>query len=628
MSCGPRRRAPGLCHGGDIWRRRMSGGPRRTARASLTHALLSISLMLTASVADGDISGTAGWGRELQSPQDFAKGCSSQERQKSKKITEEVMRARSADVLLTLIQHHHREMDPVNANAAWRKLLLGGLQQDKRWLEAVEVLVARALALLESEERGRCFNHNRFGPREISNWLHALAKSGAHDTVETSDLLLAALERRALATMPAWNGQDVGNFLWAFATMARKPSPSLLAAVQLQALKTAQSFSPQLISNSLWAFATLKTQPTEHLFAELSLRAEVTFVDFNAQNLANTLWAHATLERQPREQLLVSLAARAEDVVGEMNAQNVANFLWSFSKLGVSPTSQVWERLEARALVLMYAFTPQLLSNFMLSLAILGWAPREDLLQAMVGRLHGTAAQFNPQDLANSFWAMAVFLARGVPCFKLSKALGPLAKRTQEFHQSDFLPQQLSALHQFALACEKKDHMHAQADEHAYPHELATLFIFDNQTQSRVENFRRPSNPLKTSRSQMQVARALESLGFSVRSEVHCPVSGLSIDLSAARRQEPECCDGLFDVFAGTSVFAVEFDGPLHFNTPLGGAAKAARCMTGATELKHYLLRKLGHTLVAIPYWCVALIWLVLPCPCPCPSVTPLLRVL
>jgi hypothetical protein len=530
------------------------------------------------------------------------------------------MRARSADVLLTLIQDHHSEMDPVNANAAWRKLLLGGLQQDKRWLVAVEVLVARALALLDREERGRSLNHNRFGPREVSNWLHALAKSGAHDTVETSELLIAALERRALATMPAWNGQDVGNFLWAFATMARKPSPRLLAAVQLQALKTARSFSPQLISNSLWAFATLKTQPAEHLFAELSLRAEVTSVDFNAQNLANTLWAHATLERQPSELLMVSLAARAEDVVGEMNAQNVANFLWSFSKLGVSPTPQLWERLEARALMLMHAFTPQLLSNFMLSLAILGWAPREDLLQAMVGRLHGTAAHFNPQDLANSFWAMAVFLARGVPCFKLSKALGPLAKRTQEIHQSDFLPEHLSALHQFALACEKKGRMHAQADEHAYPQELASLFIFDNQTQSRVENFRRPSNPLKTSRSQMQVARALESLGFSVRSEVHCPVSGLSIDLSAARRQDPDCCDGLSDVIAGNSVFAVEFDGPLHFNTPLGSDAKAARFMTGATELKHYLLRKLGHTLVAIPYWCVLLISLVLPCP----SVRPL----
>ena len=50
---------------------------------------------------------------------------------------------------------------------------------------------------------------------------------------------------------------------------------------------------------------------------------------------------------------------------------------------------------------------------------------------------------------------------------------------------------------------------------------------------------------------------------------------------------------------------AVQFDGPLHFVRPLGSdeVEKAARSKTGTTELKHFLLRKLGHALVVIPYW-------------------------
>jgi hypothetical protein len=52
-------------------------------------------------------------------------------------------------------------------------------------------------------------------------------------------------------------------------------------------------------------------------------------------------------------------------------------------------------------------------------------------------------------------------------------------------------------------------------------------------------------------------------------------------------------------------VDAVQFDGPLHFVRPLGSddIEKAARSKTGTTELKHFLLRKLGHALVVIPYW-------------------------
>ena len=58
--------------------------------------------------------------------------------------------------------------------------------------------------------------------------------------------------------MPAWNGQDIGNVLWAYAVLGRAPAPPLLEALQGQAVLMARWFSAQQISNTLWAFATLK----------------------------------------------------------------------------------------------------------------------------------------------------------------------------------------------------------------------------------------------------------------------------------------------------------------------------------------------------------------------------------
>ena len=64
---------------------------------------------------------------------------------------------------------------------------------------------------------------------------------------------------------------------------------------------------------------------------------------------------------------------------------------------------------------------------------------------------------------------------------------------------------------------------------------------------------------------------------------------------------------GVLDVDIGSwhRAFTVEFDGPLHYLRELGSQSlkKPARCVKGSTQLKHFLLRKLGHILIVIPYW-------------------------
>jgi hypothetical protein len=104
----------------------------------------------------------------------------------------------------------------------------------------------------------------------------------------------------------------------------------------------------------------------------------------------------------------------------------------------------------------------------------------------------------------------------------------------------------MSALHQFAIACEKSRGVAAApyAAPYAAPlavrgsslqassygsEDLDTMIPHRMDPDAHV----RTSDAPQTSRSQLQVAAALEELGFSVQSELYCSQSGLSIDICA-----------------------------------------------------------------------------------------------
>ena len=538
---------------------------------------------------------------------------------RSKLVNDDIMHTRSVAHLVALITAAHAAFDACNVNTSWRRLLLqrghGGLAElpcpqspcsaDGEVERAVSLLATRALQLLQQERASPPFATKKtksFSPREISNMLHALAKSGQPRlmALPASQRLVVALEERAVAMMPKFNGQDISNMMWAYARLLRPPSPQLLVALEHQALALLPHFTPQLVSNSLWAFATLKITPNESLLVGLLARAEEIVEEFNAQNTANFVWALATLRCMPADTLLARLVNHAVDLAGTFNGQNVANFLWAFTQFRVAPPGRLMETMEARSLARAASFTPEQLSNLMLSLATLGWVPREPLLEAMVARIAVTASAFNAQDIANSCWAMAVFIARGVPCYAFDAALKPLAHRSQVI-KDEFLPQHNSALHLFALACDKAPSKRLHAQLQRRTKDLHALFL-DPDTHVNA------SDTPVMSRSQMLVASALQTLGFDVQNEVICPQSGLSIDLRATVSPYPDSNQA--------RVFSVEFDGPLHYMRlmadlsapgwgwqPSASTAKAARSMTGTTELKHFLLRKYGHRLVVIPYW-------------------------
>ena len=141
---------------------------------------------------------------------------------------DEIMHARNVDNLCALIKEEHQVFDAVNVNAAWRQLLLpqghGGAQSSdsrRKCIDAsVTTLLHRAIQLLRHENQhgatvldSRGQAHSRFGPREISNMAHALAKSG-RPLCHLCEQLIEALELRSLSLIHEFNGQDIGNMLY------------------------------------------------------------------------------------------------------------------------------------------------------------------------------------------------------------------------------------------------------------------------------------------------------------------------------------------------------------------------------------------------------------------------------
>ena len=200
----------------------------------------------------------------------------------SRAVNDEIMRLRSVEQLCVFVAYNVQEMDHVNINTAWRRLLLPQGKPERNLTaallplvdRAVNLLLRRALSLLRSQDIHPQREARGFGPREMSNMLHALAKGGRR-FCSLSEALVAAFEHRSLACIQEWNGQDIGNTLWAYATLRRAPATPLLDELQDQAVERAHHFTAQQISNTLWAFATLKLSPCERLFGTIFVKSSI-----------------------------------------------------------------------------------------------------------------------------------------------------------------------------------------------------------------------------------------------------------------------------------------------------------------------------------------------------------------
>jgi len=136
---------------------------------------------------------------------------------------------------------------------------------------------------------------------------------------------------------------------------------------------------------------------------------------------------------------------------------------------------------------------------------------------------------------------------------------------------------QLCQVHQFFVGCsvEPRLRMEAVNDMRALKETCREAFVCAKAAPSA---------------NQQQVSETLRHMGMSVEDEVRCPKSGYSIDMIVVHDRALETGGER----SSGRVWAVEFDGPLHF--------LASGAPTGATLLKRRHLRLLGHALVSVPY--------------------------
>ena len=117
-----------------------------------------------------------------------------------------------------MIEEHASAFNHVNVATAFRKLL-----------QAPRAGMPRGVVerTLEALERQTLQTMEDFGPQEIANTLHMMAKKRYRPASKT---LLPALEGRLRAVAGECNPQGIANTLWAFATLGKRPEHTYTSA--------------------------------------------------------------------------------------------------------------------------------------------------------------------------------------------------------------------------------------------------------------------------------------------------------------------------------------------------------------------------------------------------------------
>ena len=136
-------------------------------------------------------------------------------------INKEITACTDAKDTCSVIHNHVAEFNHVNLATAFRQLLRTPRHGVARGT------VDQALRALEESA---LHNIENFGPQELANALHAMAKAKAHYT-PTNPLVLEALERRSEAEAGTFTAQDVANTLRAYAKMGRDPGAGVMSDI-------------------------------------------------------------------------------------------------------------------------------------------------------------------------------------------------------------------------------------------------------------------------------------------------------------------------------------------------------------------------------------------------------------
>jgi hypothetical protein len=316
----------------------------------------------------------------------------------ARQLTGVIKNCRAIDDLARILHEHRKALDHIHVSAAWVCVArIGSGRGAGDVMDAVEALQDRTWDVLdEMDDRG------------ISNSMHSMAKLYQRkERVQFDQGLLEAMQLRAATMTTGFDPQQVGNVLWALATVKVRADRGLLEAMQRRATATAGEFKPQNVSNVLWALATMAERADRGLLEAMQRQATATAREFHPQGVANVLWALATMGEKADRGFMEAMQSQATATAEECIPQDVANVLWALATMGESADRLLLEAMQMRATATAGEFKPQNVANLLWGLATMGESADQGLLEAMQKRAAATADEFKPQEITNLLWALA-----------------------------------------------------------------------------------------------------------------------------------------------------------------------------------------------------------------------------
>ncbi|KAL3784108.1 hypothetical protein HJC23_012740 [Cyclotella cryptica] len=245
----------------------------------------------------------------------------------------------------------------------------------------------------------------KFEPRYLSNLSYACALLRANPTYDSGITLFDNIASEAIKQIDKYNGQDVSNMVWAFATLSIQHSELFKAVGDTVVHTNLKRFQPQDFSNIVWSFATLHE---DHPLMFQSVGDEIAALDlrgFKPQELSNTVWSFATVNADHP----AMFQKVGDTIVGnyvdlkKFTPQNISNIVWAFAtaheqhlhlfkKVGVT----IAEHDDLKA------FSPQALSNIVSAFSSAGVVHLK-----MFDKIGNTIAEyedlksFKPQEISS-----------------------------------------------------------------------------------------------------------------------------------------------------------------------------------------------------------------------------------
>ncbi|KAL7487866.1 hypothetical protein ACHAW6_013432 [Cyclotella cf. meneghiniana] len=174
---------------------------------------------------------------------------------------------------------------------------------------------------------------HKFEPRYLSNLSYACALLRTNPQYDCDTTLFDKIASEAISQIDKFNGQDLSNMVWAFATLSIQ-HPDLFKAVGDAVVVTnLKRFQPQDFSNIVWSFATLHEEHPVMFQSVGDMIAASNLRGFKPQELSNILWAFATLSANHSEmfQKVGDTIVDNYDSLKAFTPQNLSNIVWAFA---------------------------------------------------------------------------------------------------------------------------------------------------------------------------------------------------------------------------------------------------------------------------------------------------------